>query len=151
MIPRPLRCRRRRVSDYLEDLDEITHELAGIRRGVGQLVFLAEQARIPSRITLTASLNGDTVLSNQFPEGHPIVITADVENAEHVAVPDTLTYTTTSGAIATDASTLTATLTGAALGQVTVTATDALGLSASITVEVVDPTPASIALSAALG
>lgn len=89
-------------------------------------------------------------MADQFPANEPIVITADVENNEHVPVTDTLTWSASGGTLTPDPTTLTATLTGAPLGDVTVSVVDPLGLTADLTVTIVDNTPASISLSAAL-
>ncbi|HVU37633.1 MAG TPA: QueG-associated DUF1730 domain-containing protein [Opitutales bacterium] len=76
-------------------------------------------------------------------------ITATVTNAEGASVPDTLTWTATSGTITPSADTLSATLDNAAVGTVTVTATDTTGLTASVEFEIVDSTPAAISLTVA--
>lgn len=86
----------------------------------------------------------------QFPAGTTIDLTAMVDNAEGVAVPDSLTWSASAGTVTpSDATTLTATLVNAPIGTVTVTATDANGLSGSLAVDVVDNVPASISISAA--
>jgi hypothetical protein len=146
-----LRTRRRPWPDYPRDFDRVEAELLDIHRDVEQLLDLAEHLRAPRTITISATITGRTTVTTQFPEGHPILINADVQNRNGVTVPDTLTYTTTSGTLTADETTLKATLTGAAQGQVTVTATDPGGVTGSVTIEVVDPTPASITLSAAAG
>ncbi|WP_194923207.1 hypothetical protein [Catenulispora pinisilvae] len=147
-----MRIRRRPpLPDYTRDFDQVETELRDIHRDVAQLLDLAEHPRHARTITISATITGRTVLSTQFPEGHPILINADVQNKDGVPVPDTLTYTATSGTLTADETTLKATLTGAAQGQVTVSATDPTGLSGSLTFEVVDPTPASITLSAVAG
>lgn len=146
-----MRSRRRPWPDYTRDFDRIETELRDIHTDVAQLLYAAEHPRHPRTITISATITGRTTVSNQFPEGHPILINADVQNKDGVPVPDTLTYTATSGTLTADETTLKATLTGAAQGQVTITATDPHGVSGSITIEVVDPTPATITLSATAG
>lgn len=146
-----MRTRRRLWPDYSRDFDRVETELHDIHADVAQLFDLAEHPREPRTITISATITGRTTMTSQFPEGHPIVINADVQNKDGVTVPDTLTYTATSGTLTVDETTLKATLTGAAQGQVTVTATDPGGVTGSITVEVVDPTPLSITLSAVAG
>lgn len=143
------RPRSRPRPDYTRDFDRVETELLDIHRDVEQLLDLVEHPRTPRTITISATITGRTTVTTQFPEGHPILINADVQNKDGVAVPDTLTYTTTSGTLTADETTLKATLTGAAQGQVTISATDPTGLSGSLTIEVVDPTPATIILSAA--
>lgn len=145
------RPRSRPRPDYTPDFDWIETELRDIHRDVAQLLDLAEHPRHARTITISATITGRTTVTTQFPEGHPILINADVQNKDGVPVPDTLTYTTTSGTLTADETTLKATLTGAAQGQVTVTATDPGGVSGSLTIEVVDPTPATITLSAVAG
>jgi hypothetical protein len=133
------------------DFDEIERHLDHLDREVAQLLAIARSNdRTPVRITLTAHHEGDPAMADQFPANEPIVITADVENAEHVAVSDTLTWSTSAGTLTPDPSTLTATLTGAPLGDTTVSVIDPLGITADVTVTVVDNTPATISLSAAL-
>jgi hypothetical protein len=82
----------------------------------------------------------------QFAPGQR-TITATVTNAEGASVPDTLTWTATSGTITPSADTLSATLDNAAVGTVTVT--DTTGLTASVEFEIVDSTPAAISLTVA--
>lgn len=84
----------------------------------------------------------------QFPVGQR-TITATVTNAEGATVPDTLSWSTTSGTLTPAADTLSTTLDNAAIGTVTVSVTDPAGLTASATFDVVDATPAAIALSVA--
>lgn len=104
---------------------------------------------MPTAITLYATIEG-TIMADQFPAGQSIALTAVVDNAEGVAVPDTLTWTSTAGTVtADDASTLTATLVNAPVGSVTVTATDPNGLSGSVTFDVTDNAPSSITVTAA--
>lgn len=146
-----MRTRRRPWPDYTRDFGPVETELLDIHRDVEQLLDLAEHPRTPGTITISATITGRTTMSNQFPEGHPILINANVQNKDGVTVPDTLTYTTTSGTLTADETTLKATLTGAAQGQATITATDPAGVTGSLTIEVVDPTPATITLSAASG
>jgi len=134
------------------DFDEIERHLDHLDREVAQLLAIARSNdRTPVRITLTAHHEGDPAMADtQFPAGKDIVITADVENAEHVPVPDSLVWTTSGGTITPSLDTLTATLSGAPLGDITVSVVDFLGITADVTVTVVDDTPASISLSAAL-
>ncbi len=84
----------------------------------------------------------------QFPVGQR-TLTATVTNAEGAQVPDTLSWTTSSGTLTPSADTLSATLDNAAVGTVSVSVTDAAGLSAEVTFDVVDATPANIALTVA--
>jgi hypothetical protein len=85
----------------------------------------------------------------QFPAGQQRTITAAVDNAEGVPVPDTLSWSASSGTLTVAADTLSATLDNAAIGTVTVTASDAAGVTGSVEFEIVDGTPASITLTAA--
>ena len=146
-----MRTRRRPWPDYTHDFDRVETELRDIHADVARLLDAAGHHRHARTITISATITGRTAMSTQFPEGRPILINADVQNRNGVAVPDTLTYATTSGTLTADETTLKATLTGAAQGQVTVTATDPVGVSGSLTIEVVDPTPATISLSATAG
>jgi hypothetical protein len=84
----------------------------------------------------------------QFPVGQR-TLTATVTNAEGASVPDTLSWSASSGTLTPSADTLTATLDNAAVGTVTVTVTDPAGLTASVTFDVVDATPAAISLTVA--
>lgn len=84
----------------------------------------------------------------QFPVGQR-TITAAVTNSGGVAVPDTLSWTATVGTVTPAADTLSATLDNAPVGDVTVTVTDATGITASVEFEVVDETPANISLTVA--
>lgn len=84
----------------------------------------------------------------QFPVGQR-TITATVTNAEGVTIPDTLSWSASSGTLTVAGDTLSAILDNAAIGTVTVTATDAAGVSGSVEFDVVDATPAAIALSVA--
>lgn len=84
----------------------------------------------------------------QFPVGQR-TLTASVTNAEGQNVPDTLTWSTSSGTLTPSADTLSATLDNAAVGTVTIVADNGHGLSASVTFDVVDSTPANIALTVA--
>jgi len=84
----------------------------------------------------------------QFPVGQR-TITATVTNAEQQPVPDTLSWSATSGTLTPAADTLSATLDNAAVGTVTVTVTDPAGLTDSVEFEVVDATPAAIELTVA--
>ena len=145
-----MKSRRRPWPDYTRDFDRVETELHDIHADVEQLLDAIEHPRTPRTITISATITGRTTVTAQFPEGHPILINADVQNKDGVTVPDTLTYTATSGTLTADETTLKATLTGAVQGQVTVTATDPGGVSGSLTIEVVDPTPANITLSATL-
>ena len=133
------------------DFDEIERHLDHLDHEVAQLLAIARSNdRTPARITLTAHHEGDPAMADQFPAGNDIIITADVENAEHVPVPDSLVWTTSGGTVTPSSDTLTATLSGAPLGDVTVSVVDFLGITADVTVTVVDNTPATISLSAAL-
>lgn len=85
---------------------------------------------------------------SSFPQGSPVTITAVVENAEGVVVPDVLTWTTTAGTLTTDATGLVSTVVDAPIGDVTVTASDSIGVTGSVVFTVVDATPASITLTA---
>ena len=89
-----------------------------------------------------------TVDPQQFPVGQR-TLTATVTNAEGQSVPDTLSWTTSSGTLTPSADTLSATLDNAAVGTVSVSVTDAAGLSAEVTFDVVDAAPANIALTVA--
>ena len=84
----------------------------------------------------------------QFPVGQR-TITAKVTNTGGVAVPDSLSWTASSGTLTPSADTLSATLDNAAVGSVTVTVTDPGGLTAAADFDVVDETPAAISLSVA--
>lgn len=84
----------------------------------------------------------------QFPVGQR-TITATVTNAEGAPVPDTLSWSATSGTLTPAADTLSATLDNAAIGSVTVSVTDTDGLSKSVTFDVVDSAPANIDLTVA--
>lgn len=84
----------------------------------------------------------------QFPVGQR-TITATVKNAEGASVPDTLSWSATSGTLTPSADTLSATLDNAAVGTVTVSVTDTAGLTADVVFDVVDSTPASIELTVA--
>jgi len=83
----------------------------------------------------------------QFPAGQPRTITAAVTNAEGVAVPDTLSWSANSGTLTVAPDTLSATLDNAAIGTVTVSVNDAISVTASVSFDVVDATPAAIALT----
>lgn len=85
----------------------------------------------------------------QFPSGQPRTITAAVTNAEQQPVPDTLSWSASSGTLSVAADTLSATLVNAAVGTVTVTVTDPNNLTATIEFDIVDSTPANIALTVA--
>lgn len=85
----------------------------------------------------------------QFPAGQQRTVTAVVDNAENQPVPDTLSWTATSGTLTVAADTLTATLDNAAIGTVTVTATDPHGITGSVVFDVVDSTPASVTVTVA--
>lgn len=141
-------CRKRHHADF----DEIEQHLDHLDREVAQLLAIAlSNDRTPVRITLTAHHEGDPAMADtQFPAGKDIVITADVENAEHVPVPDSLSWTAGAGVLTPSPDTLTATLSGAPIGDVTISVVDPLGITADLTVTVVDDTPATISLSAAL-
>lgn len=82
----------------------------------------------------------------QFPVGQR-TITAAVTNNAGVSVPDTLSWTATAGTITAAPDTLSATLDNAPVGEVTVSVTDPAGLTAQVVFDVVDETPASIALT----
>lgn len=82
----------------------------------------------------------------QFPVGQR-TITAAVTNSGGVAVPDILSWTASAGTVTPAADTLSATLDNAPVGDVTVTVTDAAGITASAEFEVVDETPANITLA----
>lgn len=84
----------------------------------------------------------------QFPVGQR-TITAAVTNAEGAPVTDTLTWSASSGTLTVSADTLSATLDNAAVGTVTVTATDSHGVTGSVSFDVVDNTPTSVALTVA--
>lgn len=83
----------------------------------------------------------------QFPVGQQRTITAAVTNGGGIAVPDTLSWSATSGTLTPAADTLSATLDNAAVGPVTVSVTDPSGLTAAADFELVDETPAAIALT----
>jgi len=84
----------------------------------------------------------------QFPVGQR-AITAVAKNAEGSPVPDTLTWSTTSGTLTPSQDTLSATLDNAAVGAVTVIVDDASGNHASVDFEIVDSTPTSLELTVA--
>lgn len=84
----------------------------------------------------------------QFAPGQR-TITATVTNAEGAPVPDALSWTATSGTLNVATDTLSATLDNAALGTVGVSVTDPTGLSVTVTFDVIDATPAAIALTVA--
>jgi len=86
--------------------------------------------------------------NQQFPVGQR-TITAKVTNAEQQPVPDTLSWSATSGTLTPAADTLSATLDNAAVGTVTVAVTDPAGLTDEVTFDVVDSTPAAIELTVA--
>lgn len=85
----------------------------------------------------------------QFPAGQQRTLTAAVTNAEQQPVPDTLSWSTTSGTLTPAADTLTATLDNAAVGTVTVVATDPHGISGEVVFDIVDATPASVTVTVA--
>lgn len=91
---------------------------------------------------------GTLMSDQQFPVGQR-TITATVTNAEGATVPDTLSWTASSGTITPSDDTLSATLDNAAVGTVTVVVNDQAGLSAQVVFEVVDSTPANIELTVA--
>lgn len=84
----------------------------------------------------------------QFPVGQR-TLTATPKNAEGQPVPDTLSWTASSGTVTPSDDTLTATLDNAAVGTVTVSVTDANSITASVDFEIVDSTAASIDLTVA--
>ena len=83
----------------------------------------------------------------QFPAGQQRTITANVTNAESATIPDTLSWSATSGTLTPATDTLSATLDNAAIGEVTVTVTDPNGLTDSVTFDIVDNIPANIDLT----
>lgn len=100
----------------------------------------------PASITLTATSQGATM--GTYAPGATIDLTADVKNAEQQDITDAVTWNTTAGTITPDAANpLKATLTGAPLGDTTVTATTSNGIAAEDTVTVADQTPASITVT----
>jgi hypothetical protein len=82
----------------------------------------------------------------QFQVGQRTIL-AEVTNAKGVSVPDTLSWSASAGTISPAADTLSATLDNAPVGEVTVSVSDASGLTASVVFDVVDETPASITLT----
>lgn len=100
----------------------------------------------PASITITATQGGTTM--GTYAPGAPIALTADVKNAEQQDITDAVTWSATAGTISADPSNpLKATLTGAPLGDTTVTATTSNGIPATDTVTVADQTPASITVT----
>lgn len=87
-----------------------------------------------------------TTGNQQFPVGQR-TITAAVTNAGGVSVPDSLSWTASSGTLTPAADTLSATLDNAAVGTVTVSVSDATGITAATVFDVVDDTPAAINLT----
>jgi hypothetical protein len=90
-------------------------------------------------------------MANQtFPLGKTITLTATVENAETVVIPDNVTWTADQGTISPDATNPeVATLVNAPIGTVNVTATTSNGIVATDALDIVDNVPASITIAAA--
>lgn len=131
------------------DFDEIGRALASFERDLIAALYHCHHhgdSTTPASITLTATPQGDTM--GTYAPGATIALTADVKNAEQQDITDAVVWSTSAGTIAADpANPLKATLTGAPLGDTTVTATTSNGISATDTVTVADQTPASITVT----
>lgn len=102
----------------------------------------------PVRLRLTFHTEGAADMADRYAAGTPIPVSVKALNAEGDQVPDTVSWSTSSGTLTDqDPSTLAATIVNAAVGTLTVTVTDPNGLSATGTVEIYDGTPTSLELS----
>jgi len=103
---------------------------------------------VPAHVTVTPL--EETVSNNTYPLGAPIKFAAAVANGEGGALPGTpVTWSATSGTVTTPdpSAPNTVVLTGAALGDVTVTATAANGAAGQDTVTVIDNVPATVTVT----
>lgn len=127
------------------DFDELARRLAELERDMRQALAHCH-ASTPARVTITATSKGVTM--GTYAPGATVDLTADVKNAEGQDVTDPVTWATTAGTISADPTNpLKATLTGAPLGDTTVTATTSNGIAGTDTVTVADQTPASITVT----
>lgn len=97
------------------------------------------------RITITFHQGAD--MADRYAAGTTVPVSVKALNREGEQVPDTVTWTVSSGTATPDDTTLSATIDGADVGTLTVTVTDPSGLSATGSVEIYDSTPASLELS----
>jgi hypothetical protein len=98
------------------------------------------------RLTLTFH-EGAAAMADRYAAGSPVPASVKALNREGEQVPDTVTWTASSGTVTTDDTTLSTTIDGADVGTLTVTVTDPGGLSVTGSVEIYDGTPASLELS----
>lgn len=136
---------RERMTHWHRDrLEEVLADIAVMQQEIEQLQH--EQAGQPASVTVTATLEGQTMSS--FAPGATITFTAASTNKEDITVTDTYTWTTTAGTIVPGTDDTTVTISDAPLGDFTVTATDPASLTGSTTVTVADQTPTTVTVTA---
>lgn len=122
----------------------LRHHLRELRREIAELETWRHRYEAV-RIILTFHEGAD--MADRYAAGSPVPVSVKPLNREGEQVPDTVTWTVSSGTVTPDETTLAATIDGADVGTLTVTVTDPSGLSASGSVEIYDGTPASLELS----
>jgi UDP-N-acetylglucosamine enolpyruvyl transferase len=136
----------RAIEQHLDQLqDEIADEQNTLTHIRAQLAELLRRTpdRVPTHVTVTTEGN----LMSYAP-GQTITFTAVSNNAEGFPVADQYTWTVSAGTPIAGPDSSSITVSDAPLGDVTATATDLLGLAGSVTVSVVDQTPATVTVTA---
>lgn len=123
----------------------LRHHFTELRREIAELETWRHRYEAV-RLILTFHEGAD--MADRYAAGSPVPVSVKPLNREGEQVPDTVTWTVSSGTVTEESpDTLGVTIVNADLGTLTVTATDPNGISTSGSVEIYDGTPASLELS----